>query len=407
MSRRFTDAKALLEHLLDRHEAGAASPFGRPGYGEFADIVALDGFMRQIRDAERAGAIRIALGHGSNREQIKHVRLESAPALYVLLGRQPIDRIVAAASERLLDGLNLPPELDGAVASIQAAWSRGKSWQNLSSSDVGRLRLALLLAKAIWEGRHRGADYRTFSRRVTGESKALEKLEAVVVRILDPVLEFPPEARPREALRALGLEKFAPPLLVSGRGDFGGAEMSAANPQYFGIPPNEAGRLVFRTTPEYLLTIENFASFNRHIVEADPQRRGVTLFVGGYPSLATQEGLRSLAAALPGEVPFFHWSDIDPDGTWIFRTIERNIGRALRPHLMSVDIAEKFGRPPAQPLRLAGGAPASAIADLVEYLQRDDAKWLEQEELDPVLPPCARDEGVKAVAGGSYEVSDP
>jgi hypothetical protein len=218
---------------------------------------------------------------------------------------------------------------------------------------------------------------------------------------LSPVLEFPPGARPRDALRALGLEKFAPPLLVSGAVDFGAAEMSVAGPQYFGIPPNEAGRLVFRRLPEYLLTIENFASFNRHIVEADPQRRGVTLFVGGYPSLATQEGLRSLAAALPCEVPFFHWSDIDPDGTWIFRTIERNVGRALRPHLMAVDIAERFGRPPAERVRPAGGASASAISDLVEYLQRDDAKWLEQEELDPVLPAYARDEGVKAVACGS------
>jgi hypothetical protein len=400
MHRRFTDAKALLDDLLDRHEAGAANPIGYPDYAEFGDILEQDSFVRQMRNAEGCGAIRIALGRGSNSEQITHVRLESPPALYALLERQPIDHIVAAASERLLEGLNLPSELHGAVASIQAAWSRGKSWQNLSSSDVEKLRLALLLAKAILEGRHRGVDYRTFSRRVAGESKALERLEAVVVRILNPVLEFPPEARPRDALRALGLEKFAPPLLVSGMVDFAGAEMSVAAPQYFGIPPNEAGRLVFRKMPEYLLTIENFASFNRHIVEADPLRRGVTLYVGGYPSLATQEGLRSLASALPGEVPFFHWSDIDPDGTWIFRTIERCVGRALRPHLMSAEIAEKFGRP-AEQVRPAGGASASAISDLVEYLQRDDAKWLEQEELDPVLPVYAREESAKAVAGGS------
>jgi hypothetical protein len=401
MSRRFTDAKALLEDLLDRHEAGAANPIGYPGYEAFTDIVQQDGFFRQLREAEGAGAIRTVLGRGSNSEQIIHVRLESPPALYALLGRQPIDHIASAASERLLQGLNLPSELDGAAASIHAAWTRGKSWQGFSSSDTDRLRLALLLAKAILEGRHRGVDYRTFSRRIAGESKALERLEAVVVRILNPVLEFPPGARPRDALRALGLEKFAPPLLVSGLVDFGHAEMSVAAPPYFGIPPNEAGRLVFRKTPQYLLTIENFASFNRHIVEADPQRLGVTLFVGGYPSLATQEGLRSLATALPSEVPFFHWSDIDPDGTWIFRTIERSVGRALRPHLMSADVAERFGRPPAEQVRPSGGVSGSAISDLVEYLQRDDAKWLEQEELDPVLPVDARDESIKAVACGS------
>jgi hypothetical protein len=38
---------------------------------------------------------------------------------------------------------------------------------------------------------------------------------------------------------------------------------------------------------------------------------------------------------LPPEVPFFHWSDIDPDGTWIFRTIEIAIVRPLDPNLMS------------------------------------------------------------------------
>ena len=214
-------------------------------------------------------------------------------------------------------------------------------------------------------------------------------------------MEFPPEAEPRDALRALGLEKFAPPLLVSGAVDFGCAELSAAHPQYFGIAPAEAARLVFRRMPEYLLTIENFASFNRHIVEADPERRGVALFVGGYPSLATQEALRSLAAVIPSVVPFFHWSDIDPDGTWIFRTIERSVGRPLRPHLMSIAIAEAFGRPPQKLIRLAGGAGASAIADLVAYLQRDDARWLEQEELDPVLPLDASGEGVRTLVAGS------
>jgi hypothetical protein len=40
---------------------------------------------------------------------------------------------------------------------------------------------------------------------------------------------------------------------------------------------------------------------------------------------------------VPADVPFYHWSDIDPDGTWIFRTIERVVGRSLIPHLMSID----------------------------------------------------------------------
>jgi hypothetical protein len=245
------------------------------------------------------------------------------------------------------------------------------------------------MAKAIVEGRHSGLDYRTFSRRFAGDSKALERLEGPVVRLLSGVLDLPPIARPRDVLRTLGLEKFAPPMLLSGRFDFDAAELSLAAPLYFGIPPGEAARLRFRGRPQYVLTIENFASFNRHVAEADPQRAGITIYVGGYPSLATQDALKALAAALPVDIPFFHWSDIDPDGTWIFRTIETSLARDLKPHLMSSHIAEKFGKAPAERVRLPSDTGSSAISDLIAYLQRHDARWLEQEELDPALPPSA------------------
>jgi hypothetical protein len=175
-------------------------------------------------------------------------------------------------------------------------------------------------------------------------------------------------------------------MLLSGHIDFDTAELSAAAPLYFGIPPSEARRVRFREKPRYFLTIENFASFNRHVTEADPLRAGVTAYVGGYPSLATQQALRSFAGALPGDVPFFHWSDIDPDGTWIFRTIERIVGRPLTPHLMTPDLAEQLGRAPTEAFRPPRDAENSAISSLVTYLQSDGAKWLEQEELDPALP---------------------
>jgi hypothetical protein len=386
MPRRFTDAKELLGDLLDRYEAGTKSPIGYPDDSGFSDVVAMDSFAKQLRDAEAAGAVRIAQGKGRNADQIAHVRLEAAAHLYAWLGRRPIAERVDEASRRLLSGFDLPAAFEGSVTSLRAAWSRGKSWQGFTLDDVDRLRSAFDLAKAILEGRHRGTDYRTFSRRVAGDSKALERVEGPVVRLLSSTLEFPPHARPKDALRTLGLEKFAPPMLLSGRVDFEAAELSAAPPLYFGIPPSEAARVRFREKPRYFLTIENFASFNRHIIEADPRRAGVTAYVGGYPSLATQEALRSFARALPGDVPFFHWSDIDPDGTWIFRTIERVVERPLTPHLMTSELADKLGRVPAEAFRPPRNAENSAISSLVTYLQSDGAKWLEQEELDPALP---------------------
>jgi hypothetical protein len=375
-----------MSDLLDRHEAGTVSPIGYPDYASFANVSEIDRFAQELGEAERSGAVKIAKGRGRNSDQIAHVRLEAASRLYTLLGRRPVKDLADEAASRLMNGLDLPAEFEAAAASILATWSRGRVWQGFSLNDVDRVRLAFALAMAILERKHQGIDYRTFSRRIAGDSKALERLEGPVVRLLASTLELPPNARPRDALRTLGLEKFAPPMLLSGRIDFDTAELAATAPLYFGIPPAEAFRLRFRQKPRYILTIENFASFNRHVAEADPAHAGLTIYIGGYPSLATQDALRSLAAAAPDDVRFFHWSDIDPDGTWIFRTIERVLGRPLTPHLMSVGLAEKFGKSPAEGVRSLVAAQGSSIASLVTYLQRADAKWLEQEELDPVVP---------------------
>lgn len=388
MARQFSDARALLSHLLDRREDGVADPIAYPDFSSPDSVAAIDAFMRQLEDAEAAGAIRIVKGRGRDSDRIASIRLGDPARLYALLDRRPVAEQAAEAERRLLDGIDLPEDLREPVGLIRAQWQRGRPWQTFgfTPDEVDRLRSVILLAKAILENRHHGLDYRTFSRRFAGDSKALERLEAAVVRLLGTVLELPPGARPRDALRTLGLEKFAPPLLLSGRVDFASCALSQDGPAYFGIPPTEAGRLRWATPPRYILTVENYASFHRHISEADRERQGLTIYVGGYPSLATQEALRTLAQAMPEHVPLLHWSDIDPDGSWIFCTIEQAIARPLRPHLMSPELAEAHGRRPADPTRLRQPAPSSAIARLVAYLSGPDAKWLEQEELDPVLP---------------------
>jgi hypothetical protein len=352
----------------------------------FLDISELDRFVRELQEAEALGAIKIVPGKGRNADQIAHVRLNAPAPLYDLLGRRPAGEIAAEASRRLLEGLELPAAFDAHITAIRAAWSQGRDWQKLGAADVERLRAALLFAKAILEQKHRGVDYRTFSRKIAGDSKALDRLEGAVVKLLGAAVELPPGARPRDALRTLGLEKFAPPLLLAGRVDFDSAELSRVRPLYLGIPPQEASRIRLREAPRYVLTIENYASFHRHIAEADRDGSGLTIYVGGYPSLATQDALRVLARLIPDEVPFFHWSDIDPDGAWIFRTIEQIVARSLRPHLMTPELAESFGRHPEDTSRPPRRAEDTAIAALITYLSGAGAKWLEQEELDPVVP---------------------
>ncbi|PWE77191.1 hypothetical protein XF30_10810 [Bradyrhizobium sp. SUTN9-2] len=386
MPRRFTDAKELLGDLLDRFEAGAASPIAHPDYAAFPSVVAADAFLKQIREAEAVSSVSLGWGRGAKRDQVAHVRLASAEVLYRYLGRTPAPQIAEDALARLVAGSTLHDSLKAGASQIAEAWGRGKTWHGFASSDVHALRQAFDLAQAILDNKHLDVDYKTFSRRTVKHSKTLERLEGVVVRLLSGIVEFPPGARPREALRAIGLERFAPPLLIAGKIDFQGVDLSRAATLYLGIPPKETDRVRFREPPAYILTIENFASFNRHIAEADPGRLGTTLYVGGYPSLATQQALRTISGMVSEQTPFFHWSDIDPDGTWIFHTIERAVGRPILPHLMSVEIAERLGQVPSKKSAPARCPPDSAIASLATYLAEDGAKILEQEELDPVLP---------------------
>ncbi|QRM32776.1 Wadjet anti-phage system protein JetD domain-containing protein [Microvirga sp. VF16] len=399
MARKFTDAAALLHDLLDRREGGTEAPFAYPDHAAFPTVIAADAFMKAIAAAKRAGCVALVHGTGRKRDELKLVRLTDADALYAHLGREPSHEMADRARSEMLKDLDVHPAVRDAALAAPDAWSRKRTWCNLGPDDVQAVRTAIMLAQAIVDGRHLGLDYRTFSRKATGNSKALERLEAAVLRLVGAAIDLPPAAGPRAALATLGLERFSPPLLLTGALTLDGTALPLSLP-YLGLPPGEIGRIGFNRTPAYVLTIENFASFNRHVLEADHDRTGLTIYVGGYPSLATQRALSAVAAALPGQVPFLHWSDIDPDGTWIFRTVERAIERPLRPHLMGRELAEAYGERPSRASQLrAGEAAGSMISDLVDYLAGPNAKVMEQEEVNPMLPDLSPRAAAQTAAG--------
>ncbi|BAR57943.1 hypothetical protein NK6_4777 [Bradyrhizobium diazoefficiens] len=192
MARRFTDAIGLLNDLLNRFEAGAASPIAHPDYPAFPSVVAADAFLKQIREAESAGAVSLGWGRGPMRDQVAHVRLASAEILYRYLRRTPASRIAEDAAVRLVAGAAMHDSLKNSASQVAEVWGRGKTWHGFASSDVETLRDAFVLAQAILANKHLGVDYKTFSRRTVGHSKTLERIEGAVVRLLSGILEFPP-----------------------------------------------------------------------------------------------------------------------------------------------------------------------------------------------------------------------
>ena len=383
MARKFTDAETLLNDLLDRHESGVARPRAYPDVDGFPDVHALDRFDRHLRHPELAGAIAIVKGKGRHQDVTTRVELEDPQPVYRYLGRMPAKDAARLALDAALKGLDttaFASDLEEAAT----AWSTNRRWSGLAPGDEQGLRTSLLLAQAILERRHDGLDFRTFSRRVAGDSKALETLQQPIIRLVTRALETSHDGDPRAYLSSLGLERFGPPLLLAGPIILDGMVVPRRLP-YIGLPATSIGRVAFTDTPNYVLSIENQTSFNRQVLETDPNREGLIVYTGGYPSLDIQRAISSIAATLT-DTPFFHWSDIDPEGIWIFRTVERAVGRPVSPHLMTVALAEAKGSPLAGSKIKSVDFSQSAVAELASYFEKPGAKWLEQEELDPIPP---------------------
>jgi hypothetical protein len=252
------------------------------------------------------------------------------------------------------------------VDEIAAAWAiRREGYPGLEPGDVATAASFVRLLRAVERGEHVGMDMRTFSRRACGDSKAAEQGLPRLARALRKRFDLP-DAPPREALTAFGIEKFPQPVLLRGSLMLpGGARLDGW--PYVGVPPEWLDMLAVADQPEYLLVIENLASFNRHVREVDDA--GIVLYSGGFPALAALKAVRRMDGLLPATVPFFHWGDVDADGVRILQHIARSIGRPLRPHLMGVDAWND-----------------TAVDELSRRLADPGFVPLEQEQLDPQSP---------------------
>lgn len=386
------DAEALLLRLLDRHEAqgrrdGAARRLTEKVAQSFARPELGDSFLRQIVAAERAGAVTLLRGKGETAHLIERVALRDAERLYAHLGRAPLgDRLAAAARglDRIVAAVAPAqrPFAAAEAARFLAAWSEGKArFRHGLAAPEGCH--DFLRAFAAVAARRAGdpRDLRSFSRQECGDSKLIERYLPDLRSAARQAGQVPAEVRDDALDRLLGLEKF--PHLVTLAGPLpalgaaaGRAVPGALHPELIAaLDPVEIADLV---------TIENYASFNRYIREAMGPR-DVVLYTGGWPG----RGERALIAALaPRARRVFHWGDIDMAGAGIADAVWQAAGREIALHLMTPEIARAAGAirkgPAPTPLQVADASPAKP---LILWLASPAGAELEQEELDPLRPP--------------------
>ncbi len=394
MSRRgFSTIISLIDDLLARHERNpvARSLVASIDYDSFANMDLRDNFDEELAALERAGGIELIQTGPRTERRVTGVRLKDASVLYRKVERRPAGELAYQAVSELRSQPGLPTGAASLIDDAVAAWSRGVSHIGIRKGDGRTLANVIGLAIAV-RGRMSGdlqgeQDFRTFSRLTVRDSKALEKNVRQVAAAMAKIfadMEEQTRLDPEELLASAGIRRLPQPILLHGDVSLDGRPFPTM--PYVGVPPDCAGGIGLLTKPDYVLTIENFTSFVRHIREVARSERALVIYSGGFPSRPTLATITRLAAQ--AQVPTFHWGDMDAGGVRIFQHLERHLAGAdilLRPHLMNTELLRRFGRPALGVVGPVGDMHASAIADLANFLTASGIVH-EQEEFDPRSP---------------------
>ena len=385
-------AVALLERLLwlserTPHRVRPASL--APNYDELPTAESMSRFETRLLAAQKADAIAIEKGKRERRHLIDRVRVKDVAALARHLGQVPASEI---AEE--LNAILTPVAAHGeawvgeVLQSMVAKWSRGEPAHRVAPSDRAAAQELIALLAAISKNLARGLDGRTFSFKTTGDTKAFDRQAGRIGAILAARFNEPAMDLDKVWSR-IGLERFRHPVHIRGEviaEDERGILVDGRAKPFASFHPELASLLKLRKPPAALLTIENYASFNRYVREiADGS---LVVYTGGFASVGVVDVLRALLALLPVSVTYYHWGDIDPGGVRIVRFLEETLPRPPRPHLMDQCLAESHGKPaePDDTLKSIA-ASDSAVAGLAEWLSKGpNVRHLEQEALDPLSP---------------------
>ncbi len=379
--------------LTEKNPDRARPVSAAPNYDDLhtADLMAR--FREHMLAAERVGAVKLRKGKRERQHLIDRVTVKDGLVLARHLGRVPASVVADQAKAALLPAASSGEAwVRSLLDDMTARWSRGETAFRLPSTATDLASEFIALLAAISKDQARGLDGRTFSLKATGDTKAFDRHAARIAAVL--AAQFGEPSMSSELVwNRIGLERFSHPVHVKGcvlAEDARGILAHGRAPPFASFHPDILPLVKLCGQPTALLTIENYASFNRYVREIDDG--ALIVYTGGFASIGVVGLLKSLLTMAAPAVPFFHWGDIDPGGLRIFRFLEETLPRPPRPHQMDRALAEVYGRPAAREATLGSIAKTnSAMAGLAEWLSHGDGiMHLEQEALDPISPLSAR-----------------
>jgi hypothetical protein len=382
----------FLEQLLDRSERRpdrSRPASAAPKYDRLPTAQHVSRFHDLMSAAERFGAVEVERGRRDRGHLIERVRVLDPELLARHLGRPSASVIARRAREDVL-----PIAVSGEqwvvrlLDEMTGRWARGETSYRLNATQTEATREFFTLLASISRHEAKGLDARTFSLRVTNDTKAFDRHASRIAIVLGIQMGLPGAAAD-VVWSQLELQRFSHPVHLKGpvvvEAPTGHLVNGNAKP-FASVHPEMFPHLSVSETPIAILTIENYASFNRQVREIEDG--SLVVYTGGFPSAGVIDFLSRVLRTLPPDVPFLHWGDIDSGGLRIFRYLEEKLSRGPRPHLMTKELANSHGQPADPDVSLAAIARSdSAVNDLADWLAfGSDARHLEQEALEPQSP---------------------
>lgn len=328
---------------------------------------------------------------GSRRDQahvIERYKIANLESLSEQLGRtllgDRVERGLVSISHIYADQAEARTFQDWVIRAATEKWRTGQSFLGYRIENALALSKVVKVSSLLIAGKGVGKTIRKFSTEFVRDSKFVGDHQSKIQRLLGAYYGFEPETAP-DFLSKFGLGTPAAPVFVSGqlKAVYGGhSGVDVGEVPFVGLPPNGAFSPALEV--KAVLTIENWESFYRHIVEA-PEREVVVLYTGGFASGETASILKTLISA---GLDWFHWGDIDPYGLAIVHALENTVGYTSKPHLMSLKRLQEIGtradRPANAKILNDLASTDSWMQDLAQYfLNENSTRWLEQERQDP------------------------
>lgn len=366
-------------------------PISKKRAGEYYETIRPDDkdqLHACLQNAELDGCVELEWGKYHDSHLLKRIILKSGPLLAKFLNMPLAANVAQGATNSLLQ---LVPEEQGWIKDVAhqiiEKWSKGESAYRFELGETKEASTFIAALVAVSEGKQQNLDLRTFSAKVLGDSKAMERLKDRFAKVWNDQFDTGLDAN--ELYESLGLLKFPPAVYLKGpckvKVGSGWLDISTV-PSYIGVPPDAIDAIEFFEAPDYVMTIENLASFNRHTREITD--KGLIIYSAGFLGPNTASVLRMVDCALT-DVNFYHWGDIDVGGLVIASHVQSVITKKLQLHLMTTEILDERGKTvdKISARRLSGKIKNDEISRLAHgLLLNSPPKIVEQETLDPLSP---------------------